>query len=107
MCITHSVQLCLTDTPVLQVQISKQVQEGQLVRFYCNLIEAEPAPYTSVSWKKDGRYIKSTNSSQALVIDNVMASDSGNYSCSRRNSVGQGESPAVAFLVECKFSLST
>ena len=103
LCLTDApVYLCLTDAPVLQVQIPMQVQEGQSVRFYCNLTGAEPAPYKLVRWKKDGVEFTTSNRSQPLVIDNVTTSQSGNYSCSRGNSVGRGESPAVAFLVECK-----
>ena len=86
---------------------SVTVEEGLPMTLFCN---ATGNPPPTLSWTKDGSPINNnqgiifTGDNETLSIANINRSESGNYRCVTRNSLGDDTSNAAKVDVQCKCS---
>ena len=80
-------------------------EEGLLMTLFCN---ATGNPPPTLSWTKDGSPLTNTQGiilsgdNETLYIAKVNRSESGNYRCVARNSLGDDISNAAKVDVQCK-----
>ena len=80
-------------------------EEGLLMTLFCN---ATGNPPPTLSWTKDGSPLTNTHGiifsgdNDTLSIAKVNRSESGNYRCVARNSLGDDTSNAAKVDVQCK-----
>ena len=83
------------------------IDEGLPMTLFCN---ATGNPPPTLSWTKDGSPINKnqgiifTGDNETLSIANINRSESGNYRCVTRNSLGDDTSNAAKVDVQCKCS---
>ena len=84
-------------------------EEGLLMTLFCN---ATGNPPPTLSWTKDGSPLTNTQGiilsgdNETLYIAKVNRSESGNYRCVARNSLGDDISNAAKVDVQCKWSIN-
>ena len=85
------------------------IEERLLVTLFCN---ATGNPPPTISWTKDGSPLTKTQGiiftgdNETLSIANITRSESGNYRCVTRNSLGNDTSNAAKVDVLCKCSIN-
>ena len=86
------------------------IDEGLPMTLFCN---ATGNPPPTLSWTKDGSPINNnqgiifTGDNETLSIANINRSESGNYRCVTRNSLGDDTSNAAKVDVQCKCSINS
>ena len=103
--------LKLTDQPekITIHPLSDTKTEGENVTLYCDAI-GNPKP--RISWTRNGSLIDISSNSRIrfsidkkqLTIRNVSRTDSGEYRCVAKNSLGNVTSNAATLDVQCKFT---
>ena len=96
-----------TDLPEITVHPEAQTKtEGENVTLSCN-VAGNPAP--TISWTRNGSPLNTTgrinfsDGKKQLTITNVNRTDSGEYRCVARNSLGNATSNVAALNVQCKY----
>ena len=85
------------------------IEERLLMTLFCN---ATGNPPPTISWTKDGSPLTKTQGiiftgeNETLSIANITRSESGNYRCVTRNSLGNDTSNAAKVDVLCKCSIN-
>ena len=85
------------------------IEERLLMTLFCN---ATGNPLPTISWTKDGSPLTKTQGiiftgeNETLSIANITRSESGNYRCVTRNSLGNDTSNAAKVDVLCKCSIN-
>ena len=100
----------VTDKPEITAHpLNETKTEGDNVTFTCDAI-GNPVP--SISWSRDGSPIETSDNSSRInfsvdkkqfAITNVSKTDSGEYRCVAKNSVGNETSNATTLDVQCKY----
>ncbi|XP_076140788.1 sialic acid-binding Ig-like lectin 16 isoform X2 [Alosa pseudoharengus] len=97
---SHLVRLTVSCKQQVQVKLPPgQVKEGEQLELTCDITCPVTSSQTFFKWSKDSRLLSDQNHRRQLVLDPVMAEDTGRYSCAL---AGQQElhSPAVEVLVQ-------
>ena len=96
-----------TDLPEITVHPEAQTKtEGENVTLSCN-VAGNPAP--TISWTRNGSPLNTTgrinfsDGKKQLTITNVNRTDSGEYRCVARNSLGNATSNVATLNVQCKY----
>ena len=100
-----------TDQPEITVHPKTQTGiEGNNVLFSCNVF-GNPAP--TISWTKNGYSINKSDNyrisfsedKKQLTITNLNSTDSGEYQCVAKNSLGIDTSNVATLTVLCEYSI--